>query len=1095
GAKSRTLALSVAGGREISAAVEQVEGLEIVEGLRVTHVAPEDTLAAVAGLNARADVLYAEPNYIWRKANVPTDPQYSDLWGMRNTGQAGFNDFTGQQQAGTVGADIRAEQAWDVTTGSSNVVVAVIDEGMDINHPDLAPNVWSNPAEVPDDGIDNDGNGFVDDVNGWDFVHGDKTVFDDTAGIYPPPASYTGDVDDHATHVAGTIGAAANNGQGVAGVNWNVRIMSVKVLGTGGGSTTNIIRGYNYVKQMRDLWVSTGGARGANVRVTNNSYGGPGFSQSAFNAVQNLGLSDILFVAAAGNDALDNFSVPQYPSGFHLANVIPVAATDRFDQLAIFSNFGAREVLMGAPGRGIKSTTPFNTYSFFSGTSMATPHVAGAAALLLAVRPNLSLLNLRGCLAYTGDVTPSLTGTTATGRRLNLNNAVHAALENDTTPPSVPTDLHAIATSGRNVTLQWTAPGDDGNSGAAANYDFQFTSQTIAGTLRLPTTVLPAAPGTTQTATVTLPYREFSGFVTLLTFDNAGNASSKGLNVAVQQNAGSDPYTVTESAPEALSTGGSALALRGDDIEKDNVALPFQFPYFGANKSSVNLSSNGLIYFSKVPNDGDGNTLDAGSSAQSLNGQAIIAGLWDDLRTDRAGGDIFMVQPDANRVIFRWQAVTFDTPFTSGSTRGENPVNFEVELRRDGTIITRYGAGNTQLFPVVGIGAGEPDAYVVASHTSETSLKNLTSAATVTFAPRAVVANVAPNVSIVSPTSGFVTLQPANVKLTANAGDSDGTVGKVDFFNGATLIGTVPASSAVGNAFTFQWNNVLVGGYTLTAVATDNAGATTTSAPVSINISSNQIDDTGFFVRQHYLDFFNRQADSAGLAFWSNNIDSCGFNAQCREVKRIDTSAAFFLSIEFQQTGYLVYRAYKSAFGNIAGTPVPLRRSEFLPDTQNIGQSVVVGQPGWEGVLESNKVAYFNSFVARTRFTSAFPAGMAAATYVDTLFANAGVTPTATERQNAINAYGAGDSGGRAAALRSVAESQTLQQSEFNRAFVLMQYFGYLQRDPDAAPDLNFNGYNFWLGKLNQFNGDFRGAEMVKAFLNSGEYRGRFGTP
>ena len=257
----------------------------------------------------------------------------------------------------------------------------------------------------------------------------------------------------------------------------------------------------------------------------------------------------------------------------------------------------------------------------------------------------------------------------------------------------------------------------------------------------------------------------------------------------------------------------------------------------------------------------------------------------------------------------------------------------------------------------------------------------------------------------------------------------------------------------------------------------------------------NRIDDPLFFVSQHYRDFLNREPDASGLAFWSNEITSCGTNAQCIEVKRINVSAAFFLSIEFQETGYLVYRFYKSAYGNLPGAPVPVRLNEFLPDTQQIGQGVVVGVGDWLTRLETNKQAFAAQFVVRSRFTSAYPSSTTPAQFVDALFGNAGVTPTSAERTAAINEFGgagtSGDATSRARALRRVAENSTLGQQEFNRAFVLMQYFGYLQRNPNDPPEpgLNYDGYNFWLNKLIQFNGNFVNAEMVKAFITSGEYR------
>jgi uncharacterized protein (TIGR03437 family) len=261
----------------------------------------------------------------------------------------------------------------------------------------------------------------------------------------------------------------------------------------------------------------------------------------------------------------------------------------------------------------------------------------------------------------------------------------------------------------------------------------------------------------------------------------------------------------------------------------------------------------------------------------------------------------------------------------------------------------------------------------------------------------------------------------------------------------------------------------------------------------------NPIVTTDFFVRQQYLDFLNREPDAPGFAFWTNQINSCGNDQQCIEIKRINVSAAFFLSVEFQQTGYLVYRTYKAAYGNIPSTPVPVRLSEFLPDTRQIGHDVIVNQTGWESLLESNKVAFFNDFVQRSRFTTAFSSGLTAQQFVDQLYTNAGLAPASgTNRAAAVSEFNSttpADAAARARALRLVAEDPMVAQQEFNRAFVLMEYFGYLQRNPNDAPEatLDFAGYNFWLSKLNQFNGNFVNAEMVKAFITSTEYKQRFG--
>jgi hypothetical protein len=258
----------------------------------------------------------------------------------------------------------------------------------------------------------------------------------------------------------------------------------------------------------------------------------------------------------------------------------------------------------------------------------------------------------------------------------------------------------------------------------------------------------------------------------------------------------------------------------------------------------------------------------------------------------------------------------------------------------------------------------------------------------------------------------------------------------------------------------------------------------------------NKIDDTQFFVSQHYRDFLSREPDASGLSFWVNEINSCGTNAACVQAKRVNVSAAFFLSIEFQQTGYLVYRFYKAAYNNLPGAPVPVRLNEFLPDTQQIGRGVVVGVGDWTTKLEDNKKIFAAQFVARSRFTTAFPNSSTPAQFVDALFANAGVTPSPAERTAAINEFGgagtSADTAARGRALRRVAENGALGAQELNRAFVLMQYFGYLRRNPNDAPDNDFGGYNFWLAKLNQFNGNYVAAEMVKAFITSAEYRLRF---
>jgi hypothetical protein len=259
----------------------------------------------------------------------------------------------------------------------------------------------------------------------------------------------------------------------------------------------------------------------------------------------------------------------------------------------------------------------------------------------------------------------------------------------------------------------------------------------------------------------------------------------------------------------------------------------------------------------------------------------------------------------------------------------------------------------------------------------------------------------------------------------------------------------------------------------------------------------NPVEQSDFYVARHYADFLNREPDASGLNFWTAGINSCGSDAACREAPRIDTSAAFFLSIEFQRTGYLVHRLYRASLPASASRPRALPRyREFIRDTQEIGRGVVVGDNGWEQKLKENTDAFLNEFVARPEFTANYPASLAPAGFVDKLNAQAGGTLSPAERDALVAGMTAGQET-RATVLRRVADDEDFSRAELNRAFVLMQYFGYLRRNPDDAPEarLNFDGYDFWLSKLEQFGGDYRRAEMVKAFTNSDEYRERFAAP
>ncbi len=326
---------------------------------------------AISALKQNKNVLLVEPNYIYRMNAVPNDPDYSKLWGLKNVGQ------TDGVQNGTEGVDINVEKAWDLTTGSSDVLVAVIDTGIDYNHPDLKENVWSNSAElVGQPGVDDDGNGFIDDIHGYDF------------------SSETGDgdpLDDHGhgSHCSGTIGAKGGDSAGIVGVNWNVKIIGVKFLnGDGSGTLEGAIKAIDYAVKM-------------NAKVLSNSWGGGGESLLLKEAIERSNAAGTVFVAAAGNNASNNDTIPGYPASYDVANIISVAAIDNKGDLANFSNYGKRSVHVAAPGVKVFSSLNDGKYDSWSGTSMATPHVSGVAALLLAYDTALTAADVKNRIVNT----------------------------------------------------------------------------------------------------------------------------------------------------------------------------------------------------------------------------------------------------------------------------------------------------------------------------------------------------------------------------------------------------------------------------------------------------------------------------------------------------------------------------------------------------------------------------------------------------------------------------------------------------------------------------------------------------------------------
>ena len=356
---------------------------------------------AIAELRKATDLVQAvQADFIAHISATPNDASYSSLWGLHNTGQSG----------GTADVDIDAPEAWNITKGSRSVLVGVIDTGLNYTHPDLAANVWTNPNEIAGNGIDDDSNGYIDDIRGWDFVSNDNDPADDHG---------------HGTHCSGTIGAVGNNGTGVVGVNWLVSIVGLKFLNaSGSGANSDATEAIAY-------------ATSIGVTLTSNSWGGGGYDVLMEAAIEDANDAGILFVAAAGNETNNNDSNANYPAGFPNDNVISVAAITRSGGLATFSNYGATTVDLGAPGQDILSTTLGTGYATLSGTSMATPHVSGACALLKAYRPTLTHAEIKSMILGNTVALASLSGKCATGGLLNLNASLDAANDLSITPADV----------------------------------------------------------------------------------------------------------------------------------------------------------------------------------------------------------------------------------------------------------------------------------------------------------------------------------------------------------------------------------------------------------------------------------------------------------------------------------------------------------------------------------------------------------------------------------------------------------------------------------------------------------------------------------
>lgn len=602
----------------IQTAAMKSQGAGVLERIALGKgMSVERAIQAVAN---RPGVVFAEPNYLLTKAAVSNDPYYttsSRMWGMYGDDSPTASGPTGTtNQFGS-----QAEKAWGAGyTGSKSVVVGIVDEGIDINHPDLAANIWVNPGETAGDGIDNDGNGYIDDVNGWDFNSNDASVYDGTG-------------DDHGTHVAGTVGGIGGNGAGVAGVNWNVTMISTKFLGPTGGTTSNAVKALDYLTDLKTR-------RGVNIVASNNSWGGGGYSSALHAAIIRNANAGILFVAAAGNGGSDgvgdsNDSVANYPSNYSTLvaatgqpaaayeSVIAVAALTSTGGLASYSNYGSTTVDIAAPGSSIVSTLPGNTYGTYSGTSMATPHVTGAVALYASAYPGAAASAIRGAILGSARATSSVSGRTVTGGRLDVAAALNvtpptgiritggSVVEGNsgTAPLAFTVSLSAAAAT--TVTVNYATVGGS----AASGVDFLAQSSTLSfAPGETSKTILVDVVGDTAfeaNETFSVALSGASTNATITTASASGTITNDDVqpppptlsiaSVSALENAGMLVFTITLSAASTstvsvryATANGTATSARNGDYSATSGTLTFS-PGETSKQVSVAVRNDSLV--------------------------------------------------------------------------------------------------------------------------------------------------------------------------------------------------------------------------------------------------------------------------------------------------------------------------------------------------------------------------------------------------------------------------------------------------------------------------------------------------------------------
>jgi subtilisin family serine protease len=736
-----------------------------LDRLYLAHLSSDVNRKAVQqAISQDPRVEYAEPNYIVSASLIPNDPDFSRLWGLENTGQTG----------GNADADIDAPEAWDIMHDTA-VTIGVIDTGVSYTHEDLSANVWTNPGEVAGNNLDDDGNGFIDDIHGWDFANNDNDPLDDNG---------------HGTHVSGTIAGIGNNGVGVSGVAWSAKVAALKFLdSTGSGNTANAVKAVQYANQM-------------GFAITSNSWGGGGFSQALYDAIATGNTAGTIFVAAAGNSNLDNDAYPNYPSNYNLPNIVAVAATDHRDTRASFSNYGATTVDIAAPGVGIYSTVPTGNcdlcdasgYASLSGTSMATPHVAGALALLKVQFPDAGPSALIYQLLGNVDEISSLKSLVFSGGRLNLLKALTLA-------PKPIASLKALPEAGAPaLTVTFT----DNSLGTITSRTLDFGDGSAPATL-------PANGSLTHT------YANVETYTATVTVSGSNGTSTNSRVITVANN-----YTFAADTFNWVDTTSFNTVTLSDDSAA-LVQLPFSFTLYGQSYTTAFIGSNGLL------------TLGNSSGATAFTNTAIpsaaapnaaIYPYWDDLNPAIAGQIRYGTASDGS-FIASWEGVP---TFSDASAT----LTFQIALLANGDIKMQYqdvkpantsvGAGRSA---TIGI---ENSNGLLASQYGFNGSQLLGNNQAIRFTSASAPSNRAPVAVIGGPYSGTEN-QSVNFNASAsNDPDNNSLSYRWNFGDGATLNSSTPF---VSHTYTRG------GTYTVALVVNDgqldSATVTTSAAITDVN--------------------------------------------------------------------------------------------------------------------------------------------------------------------------------------------------------------------------------------------------------------------